>query len=389
MFEHVPIRLWLLIAIGAAAYAPARYLWSYGLHIAAGRDAPYRSETAGYPTPLSLMLNLAILTGFAILAVFIFTPAAEQLARSPSFMPIMMMTFAALALTTVMKGLVVGRIQPFSKGFTGIYRRAIEPKRFWASMLWNGFFGILLLWGAFQVGTQSADDACYDDVHSPQKQIAACSRLIADGKHRRDLAALTEARGSAYYLMGDLRHAVIDDDAAIRLDGRQSSYFYNRAITREGLGDPARAIADYAAAIRLDPGNIDAYRNRALLSLRAGRLDDAVADYTRVLDRYPNDLPALVNRGIALTRLYDRPRAERDFAIVQRIDPTNAVMLRSAALLALRDGDVDLGLARLNASLESDPTDQWARGMRDQLCLQRPGGACRLIVPWEAAPALR
>ncbi|WP_454885914.1 hypothetical protein [Sphingomonas oryzagri] len=178
-------------------------------------------------------LNLAIVLALGALAVFIFTPAAEQFARSPAFMPILMTACGGWALTTVWRGIVTGRIQPFAKGFYRTYERGAQPKRFWASLGWNAIFGCMCLWIAFKVNEQGADDRCYDsrNAYSAQEEMTACNRAIGGGKRDRgDMAALTEARGSAYYRLGDYRRALNDYTAAIQLGSQESSSFYNRAL---------------------------------------------------------------------------------------------------------------------------------------------------------------
>ena len=41
-----------------------------------------------------------------------------------------------------------GAMEPFAKGFYGSFRRASQPKRFWAATLWNACLFGACLWGA-------------------------------------------------------------------------------------------------------------------------------------------------------------------------------------------------------------------------------------------------
>jgi tetratricopeptide (TPR) repeat protein len=312
-------------------------------------------------------LYLALIVGLAALAVFIFTPAAEQFADSPTFVPILMIAGGAWALSTVGWGLATGRIQPIAKGFWETYQRETQPKRFWASLAWNAIFGCMCLWLAFKVNEQPSDDKCYDtrNAYSAQEEIAACNRSIGNGrKSDNDLADLTEARGSIYYRIGNYQRALADYDSAIRLGMNESSSFYNRALVYEQFKDYRRAVHDYDAAIRLQDDNADAHLNRGLILLDVNKLNQAIADFTRVLELRPNDTDALANRGIAYAWKNDKARAERDFAIVRKADPSNPVPLRGEALLARDFGDIDLALKRLNAALALNPDDKWSLGMR-------------------------
>jgi tetratricopeptide (TPR) repeat protein len=367
MFDQIPARIWLLAAIGAAAYAPARYVFKYLTYIPTAGSLRPQGDAFSGRSPGRFSLYLALTVVLAALAVFIFTPAAEQFAHSPTFLPILMVAGGAWALSTVGWGLAIGRIQPITKGFGKIYQRETQPKRFWASLAWNAIVGCMCLWLAFKVNEQSSNDRCYNtrNTYSAQEEIAACNRSIADRKKTDgNLADLTEARGAAYYRIGDYLRALIDYNSAIRLGTKDSSSFYNRALVYENLGDYRRAVSDYDEAIRLQDGNADAHLNRGIILLNANKLDQSVADFTRVIELHPNDTEALANRGIAYAWKNDKARAERDFAIVRKADPLNPVPLRGEALLARDVGDIDLALERLNAALVLNPDDKWSLGMR-------------------------
>jgi tetratricopeptide (TPR) repeat protein len=49
-------------------------------------------------------------------------------------------------------------------------------------------------------------------------------------------------------------HAIADFDAAIKLDPRYATAFYNRANAKLNAGDKPGAIADYREAVALRPG---------------------------------------------------------------------------------------------------------------------------------------
>lgn len=367
MFDQIPARIWLLVAIGAAAYAPARYVFKYLTYIPAAGSLRPQDDAYSGRSPRRFILYLALTVALAALAVFIFTPAAEQFAHSPTFLPILMFAGGAWALSTVGWGLAIGRIQPITKGFWKTYQRGTQPKRFWTSLAWNTIFGCMCFWLAFKVNEQSSNDRCYDtrNAYSAQEEVAACNRAIGDGKKTDgNLADLTEARGAAYYRIGNYQRALADYNSAIHLGTKESSSFYNRALVYENFGDYRRAVSDYDEAIRLQDDNADAHLNRGVILLNANKLDQAIVDFTRVLELRPNDTDALANRGIAYAWKNDKAQAERDFAIVRKADPSNPVPLRGEALLARDVGDIDLALERLNAAIALNPNDKWSLGMR-------------------------
>src|SRR5262249_23570043 len=61
--------------------------------------------------------------------------------------------------------------------------------------------------------------------------VAACSREIASGRHEaHNLAALYFNRGNLYLDKGEYDRALADFSEAIRLDPKNTDFFYSRAI---------------------------------------------------------------------------------------------------------------------------------------------------------------
>lgn len=263
MLDHVPVRVWLLIAIAAAAYAPTRYIFSHFNQRTSARDIMQSAQSLDHQTSGSLTRNLVFLVALIALAAFIYTPAAAQFAQSPTFWPILMAACGAWSLFTVFKGATNGKIEPFARGFNNTYERHLMPKRFWASMTWNALFGLMCFWIGFQMIGQESLDICYDRLnnHSPQDEITACNKLIRTRKNGDgDLANLLAARGTAYHRLGDYEHAMIDYTAALRLDPHDSASHYNRGLISQQRGDVSGAVAEFRAAVREDPNNAEAHQ---------------------------------------------------------------------------------------------------------------------------------
>lgn len=377
MFPQVPVQGWLLLAFAAAAYAPARYVYRYIARSPSSRDITQPTEDLSWRTSGQLVRSLAILGTLAALSVFIFTAAAVQFASSPTFWPILMVACGAWALATVARGFSKGRVLPFAQGFYNTYERQSHPRRFWASMGWNALLGCLLLWLAFQMNEQAAvqalEDRCYHakNAYSPQEELSACNQLIGErGRRDKDMASLVAARGSAYFRLGDYRHAMIDYTKAIRLDPDDSSSRFNLGLVDEQLGNKAGAIANYSAAIRAGADDADAYFNRGLILLDSGKLDEAVADLSRAHELKPNDPFPVANRGIAYAWKRDPARAKQDFAAARALDPSNTVMLRGEAILSMNAGDMQAAVRNLTAALKSEPGDRWTLRMRAKAYLQ-------------------
>lgn len=179
------------------------------------------------------------------------------------------------------------------------------------------------------------------------------------------------ARGTAYLNARRYRDAITDYAAAIRLNPREASFFYNKALAHQRLGEQWLAVRAYAATIRLDPKNADAHVGRGVIFLDQGRLDLAIADFSRAHSLDPNDAWSVANRGIAYAHRHDAASARRDFANVPMGDPAYAIVLRGEALLALQNGEEGEALQKLKAAIERDPENAWATAVRAEIMRRR------------------
>jgi tetratricopeptide (TPR) repeat protein len=371
MFDAVPTRVWLLIAIAVAAFAPARYVYRYIAHSPSRTDITLPPADLSWRTSSHFVRSSMVLAGLVALALFIFTPVAERFARSPSFWSILIAAGGAWALFTVARGLVTGQIEPLAKGFYNTYKRETQPKRFWASMVWNAAFGSLLVWGAFEATIQAwahpLEDRCYDrqTAYSPQEELSACNELISKRDATNDdFADLLAARGYAHHRSGDYQRALRDYSNAVRLDPENSYVLFNRGLIYDYLGDDERAAEDYSASIRLRPKNFNAYLYRGMIFLDSGKFDKAAADFSQAHALDAENPWALADRGLAYAWMNETTRAERDFEAVKRIDPSNQVVLRGEALLSLNAGNLEEAIRRLEIALKHESGDTWSLNMR-------------------------
>jgi tetratricopeptide (TPR) repeat protein len=308
-----------------------------------------------------------IVTGFAFIA---YTPAGKQLAKQPSFLPILMIGFGCWSLFTVAQGFLKGRIEPLARGFYNTYERETQAKRFWASMAWNAIFGGFCLWIALtnrDAATQRLRDRCYKgSKHEPQHVISACSELLTG---KASLGGWSRAdvfldRGIAYADLGRPEPAIADYTAAIRLQSNYPEAYYDRALAYEQTGDVSGALNDYGSAIEQNPKDADPYFRRGLTYLDMRRFDEAISDFTRSHDLDPKNVWPLANRGLAYAWKKDTVHAKRDFATVRAIDPENKVLLHGEGLMFMFGGDLDAAVDRLTTALTRDPSDVWSLQMR-------------------------
>lgn len=154
------------------------------------------------------------------------------------------------------------------------------------------------------------------------------------------------ARGKEAFLGQSFTRAVVEFDAAIRLDPGHLASYLPRAIARHRAGDPRAALADYADVIRVRPDDVFAYISRGQAYHELGAYDRAIADYDEAIRRRPADADALLRRGLARYRSGDHAGSIADFTATLRLDPQNA---RASEFRAD-------ALARLNAKNAPSPT---------------------------------
>jgi tetratricopeptide (TPR) repeat protein len=252
-------RLWLLFggAIVLLAIVQALRKWRFEHENSLELAAPTlsRPDILHSPDPRDWVRDIRPIrylpfAAIAIVLAFVFlTPAGKRVAQLPVFWPAAITCLSLWPLFTVVRGYRKGFFEPFARGFYNTYERETQPKRFWASMGWNALLGAFLLWAGFEgiadAPAQALNKECYNFKGPPRKQLSACNQLVAKSdKTGAELADLINARGSAYYRLGDYAHAMRDYTEAIRLDPGDSTSRYNRGLVDERLGDRPRAIID-------------------------------------------------------------------------------------------------------------------------------------------------
>jgi tetratricopeptide (TPR) repeat protein len=156
-------------------------------------------------------------------------------------------------------------------------------------------------------------------------------------------AANADIRNSWAAALMDLRRydeAVVQLDAAIRLEPTHAKAYYNLGLARAGQGRAAEADAAYRRSIALDPEGGEAHYNLGLLLAGQGKLDEAAVEYRRAIALRPNYAEAFNNLGVALIQLGHASEAVDAFRQAVALDPGNegARQNLSKALALLKGG---------------------------------------------------
>ncbi|ONF95860.1 lipoprotein NlpI [Sphingomonas jeddahensis] len=358
MFDDVPVRVWLLLAIAAIGYQPALYVFRHIAHDPRRRDITAPPVDLSWRSHRQLAISGSILAGLLAFAFFIFTPAAERFARSPSFMPLLLGALGVLALFTVVKAMATGSIEPMIRGLSSTYRRDAHPRRFWASMGWNSVIGGLMLWMAVTTISSQSRERCLDYAQAltPQERLSACDEALAQSDlSREDRNDLYRNRGIARHELADAEQAIDDYNRAIDLVPGDSYALHNRGLLYLAGGQFQFALEDFSRSLRLRPDNKDGYANRAEAYVATGAFKQAIADHSRVLAIDPNDEYALVGRGMAYVWTDDIARARQDFDRARTLHPASVALLRGEGVLAVHLKDLETARRKLREAYDREP----------------------------------
>jgi len=220
--------------------------------------------------------------------------------------------------------------------------------------------GTLLSPATFAANTKDSDICAGDDDESA---IAACTRIITQGKQSRtNLAVAYANRGAAYVRKGDYDHALPDLDEAIRLDPKPASVYYSRGAANQAKKVNDQAIADFAKFISLSPDQPDGYYARAYSYAAKEDFDRAIADYSEAIKLNPDYADAYYGRANAYYEKtdYDRALADYEEVIKHQPDDANAYYGRANAYSMKKDYDRSLIDCERAISLKADWAEAYA-----------------------------
>ena len=128
-----------------------------------------------------------------------------------------------------------------------------------------------------------------------------------------DLAVAKQHADKAadYIQSGDLRHAEIELQAAIRLAPTDSSYLTGLGGVLGMQGKLREANSYFERAVKANPGDATARRNLAANQWRLGELKPAQANLEHLLSTQPQDSTSVLLLGMVSENLHDYARAAK------------------------------------------------------------------------------
>jgi tetratricopeptide (TPR) repeat protein len=230
----------------------------------------------------------------------------------------------------------------------------------------------LSIWTPCAALAQSDRDWKLCDAEDADAALAACTRLIEDGKLDPDKRAIAhDNRGVAYWRKRDFARAITDYDEAIRINPQYARAYMRRGAAYSGIREYEKSIADSSKGLELDPGDLKAYVNRSIAYAETGDLDRALADITKAIEIDPNFPSLYGNRGNIYLGKGDYDRAIADYTKIMGFDPKGARAYEYRGNALARKGDYERAIADITKAIELDPKSANLFSQRGDIYLRK------------------
>jgi tetratricopeptide (TPR) repeat protein len=178
-----------------------------------------------------------------------------------------------------------------------------------------------------------------------QASADACTRVMNSGRlpdEQRYIGRFN--RGMGYHHAGDYVEALVDFNAALKLNPRFARGYHARAFLKQDLGAFDGALADLAHVIALNPTDWFGFYCRALILRDRGSYQDAILDLDRAFRLEPEENRIELLRALILSDegKIDAARLMINKVIAQGHDDSAGFYARAS--VAFNEGRLDAAL---------------------------------------------
>ncbi len=142
----------------------------------------------------------------------------------------------------------------------------------------------------------------------------------------------------------------------------------------EAAGNTPRAVALLREAIQGNPKDPQNYLDFAALSFDHSSFAAGIAMLDAGLTQLPRAAPLWVARGVLYMQSSQVERAESDFQVANRLDPSQSFGLEAQGLTQIQRHDLPGALAKVRASLQADPKSAYLHYLAAEI-LKEEGAA--------------
>jgi predicted O-linked N-acetylglucosamine transferase (SPINDLY family) len=243
--------------------------------------------------------------------------------------------------------------------------------------LWRGWCAAQPAAPNASVGQTASNGAqAPDEIETRSRQLLDARKLDEAEDLLRALTARAPERATAWFLLGRVRHAQGDLDAAIgflrkaiALDPRFVPAHNDLGTFLQGRGQIAEAEACYRRAVKLAPRFAEAMSNLGVVLAEHGRLDEASRWYSRAITERRDFADAHNNLGATLVKLDRAAEAEALHRRAIALKPDFADAHYNLGVAQHDQGRFDEALASYDQAVRLNPEFVDARWNRAFLLL--------------------
>jgi len=202
----------------------------------------------------------------------------------------------------------------------------------------------------------------YTELHDPVAAVAAYDRAIAIKPLARYYVARSQARNAS-----DLAARTKDLDAAIKLDPKFSGAWAAKAEMASDAIDFDGAIRLLGQAIALAPDDILLLIRRASVYQRKGNLAAANKDLDAAIKLNPTSPVPWAAKAEMAAKSVDQTEAIRLLGQAIALAPDNSGFLLRRSFMYRQKGDLAAARRDLDAAVEHDPQNSFARKLRAEI----------------------
>ena len=168
-------------------------------------------------------------------------------------------------------------------------------------------------------------------------------------------AAVRIGLGNALYAGGRRTEAVVEYEAALRLDPEAPPAHANLAALLLELGRPVEAAAHCRAALARQPGNASLHHRLGLALLRTDTADEAEASLREAVRLAPGSAAARNDLGLVLAQRFDHTAAASSFRKALQLRPDFVAARANLGGVLAKQGKRTAAAGACRAALQRNP----------------------------------
>lgn len=175
------------------------------------------------------------------------------------------------------------------------------------------------------------------------------------GLEQKQSAALLEARGLAYELLGDLAHARSDYELAAQLDARPAGPLLHLGRVLREQGDVRGAVLAFNGATQRNPRDSEAWLGTGICRIGLQDYSGARADLERAGELAPTKAAPLIGLGDVDAAQKQWEAAEHHYRAATMLEPKSALAWLKLGNTSMRRGQLSAATDAYRKAIDNQP----------------------------------